>query len=86
MKESKNKFSITMPPKLQEQADLIATELGMNRISFINLCVANYIENRKVASTVDSLRDAMIDKMNNEFEKMLKGTKKVTEKAKVIKG
>ena len=49
MKEMKNKFSITMPPKLQDQADLIATELGMNRISFINLCVANYIENRKVA-------------------------------------
>jgi len=82
----KNKFSITMPPELTETADILAKQMGMNRISFINLCVAAYIENRKIAMTVDSLRDSMIEKMNIEFENLVKSTVNVVDKSKVIKG
>lgn len=79
----KTRFSIAMPVELAKMCDETALSLGINRNAFINLAISTFIENKKVTSAMDSVKDSMINKFNFEFEKMLNSAQNIVEKAKV---
>lgn len=83
MSVPKTRFSIAMPTELAKATDEMAVSLGINRNALINLAISTFIENRKVASAMDSVKDSMINKFNFEFEKMLNSAQSTVEKAKV---
>ncbi len=79
----KTRFSIAMPTELAKLTDEMAVSLGINRNALINLAITNFIENKKVTQSIESISNGMLEKFNTEFDKMLKQTKKNVDKASV---
>ena len=82
----KTRFSIAMPNELAKLTDEMAVSVGINRNAFINLAITNFIENKKVSKSIESISNGMLERFNIEFDKILKESKKNVDKSKVIKG
>lgn len=82
----KTRFSVAMPVELANASEEISYNLGINRNAFINLAVTTFIENKKIAQSIESISNGMLDRFNTEFDKILKQSKKSVDKASLKKG